>query len=207
LKKTPQVIRTLPRAPFSFPADLDNILKASAENHHHLCPRQVLGARVGLAGISRFDSKILSQDKRLIVFVETDGCFISGLQAAAGVGVNRRTLRIMDYGKIAATFVDSKTERAVRIAPQKNIRSLAADHAQPESKRYFAMLEGYQRMPEDELLSIQSVKLTINLKEWISRPGVKQICSDCGEEIINEREVIINNETYCIACANGAYYE
>ncbi|MEK6222847.1 MAG: FmdE family protein, partial [Chloroflexota bacterium] len=183
------------------------ILKASAENHHHLCPRQVLGARIGLAGISFLGTKIFSRDKRLIVFVETDGCFISGLQAAAGVSVNRRTLRIMDYGKIAATFVDVKAEQAVRIAPQKNIRSMAAEHAQPESKRYFAMLEGYQRMPEDELLSIQSVKLTINLKDWISRPGVKQICADCGEEIINEREVIIKNESYCIACAHGAYYK
>ena len=89
----------------------------ASARHTHLCPRQVLGARIGLAGASALGLDLPRADKRLLVILETDGCFADGIDAATGCTVGHRTMRIEDYGKIAATFVDVETERALRIAP------------------------------------------------------------------------------------------
>lgn len=187
--------------------DLQTILDLSSSWHKHLCPRQVLGARIGLAGAAALGLEIPRQDKRLLAIVETDGCFTSGLEAATGCSVRHRTLRVADYGKIAATFVDVKTGTAVRVAPQLDVRQKALAYAPEEKKHYFAQLVGYQRMPASELLSVQPVHLTTPIEEIVSRAGVRVNCAICGEEIINEREVERDGQLYCQGCVRLAYYE
>lgn len=105
--------------------DLQTILQLSSSRHSHLCPRQVLGARVGLAGAAALGLDLPRCDKRLLVFVETDGCFADGVEAATGCTVGHRTLRVVDYGKIAAVFVDVQAEQAVRVAPRLDVRQRA----------------------------------------------------------------------------------
>jgi formylmethanofuran dehydrogenase subunit E len=186
--------------------DLQAILDLSSSWHKHLCPRQVLGARIGLAGAAALGLEIPRRDKRLLAIVETDGCFTSGLEAATGCSVRHRTLRVADYGKIAATFVDVKTGTAVRVAPQLDIREKALAYAPEEKKHYFAQLVGYQRMPQQALLTIQLVQLTTPIEEIVSRAGVRVNCAICGEEIMNEREIWRGNEPLCWACSQPAYY-
>ena len=187
--------------------NLEPFLEKSAEKHHHLCPRQILGVRMGLAAGSALGMEMPRRDKKMLVLVETDGCFISGVEAASGCSVNRRTMRMIDFGRIAATFIHVKSGQAVRVAPRSDIRERAKLYAPEERRRYFAMLKGYQRMPEDELLSIRPVELKLSIKELLSRPGVRVDCQLCGEEIINEREVIRDGVTLCRACAGDAYYQ
>jgi formylmethanofuran dehydrogenase subunit E len=127
--------------------NLQEILAKSSARHRHLCPRQVLGVRVGLAGAQALGLDLPRRDKRLLIFVETDGCFADGVDVATGCTMGHRTLRLEDYGKIAATFVDVKTETAVRVSPQPDIRDKARSYAPEEKKRYYAQLTGYQRMP------------------------------------------------------------
>jgi formylmethanofuran dehydrogenase subunit E len=186
--------------------DLQTILDLSSSWHKHLCPRQVLGARIGLAGAAALGLVIPRQDKRLLAIVETDGCFTSGLEAATGCSVRHRTLRVADYGKIAATFVDVKTGTAVRVAPQLDIREKALAYAPEEKKHYFAQLVGYQHMPDQALLTVQPVYLTTPIEEIVSRAGVRANCAICGEEIMNEREVWRGNKPLCRACSQPAYY-
>lgn len=185
---------------------LQTILEISASRHKHLCPRQVLGARMGLAGVAALGLEAPRSDKRLLVFVETDGCFADGVEVATGCTMGHRTLRLADYGKIAATFVDVKTETAVRVAPQLDIREKAIHYAPEEKKRYFAQLVGYQKMPDTELLTIQPVRLTTPVRQIVSRAGVRVNCAACGEEIVNEREMLRDGQPYCVACAGSAYY-
>ncbi len=181
--------------------EMDALLVQSAVRHRHLCPRQVLGVRIGLAGAKEFGLDVPRRDKRLFVFVETDGCFISGVEVATGCCVNRRTMRVLDYGKIAAVFVDVTTGEAMRVAPRKDVRHHARDYApHGETRRYFAMLHGYQTMPDDLLLTLQRVELQVPLSEIFSRPGVRVNCDQCGEEIINEREVKQDGKTFCMGC-------
>lgn len=186
--------------------ELQTILELSASQHKHLCPRQVLGARIGLAGAAALGLDVPRTDKRLLIFVETDGCFADGVAAATGCTMGHRTLRLADYGKIAATFVDVKTETAVRIAPQYDVRQKAYTYAPNEKKHYYAQLIGYQRMPDDELLTIESVRLSTPVSQIVSRNGVRVNCAACGEEIINEREVMVAERPLCAACAGPAYY-
>lgn len=188
--------------------DLETLLSESAQRHHdHLCPRQVLGVRMGMYAAKLFQLDLPQKGKRLYAFVETDGCLIDGLVAATGCAVGHRTMRVMDYGKSAATFVDTVTERSIRIIPHPQARRLAARYAPEAPDRWHAQLLGYQAMPANELLLAQDVMLTVSLRAIISQHGHRVICEECGEDVINEREVMLNGRTLCHACARGAYYE
>ena len=186
--------------------DLQAILAISSARHKHLCPRQVLGARIGLAGGEALNLSLPRQDKRMLVIVETDGCFADGIEVATGCTVGHRTLRVEDYGKIAATVIDVKTEAAVRIAPQLDVREKSYTYTPHESRHYFAQLQAYQVMPDAELLCIQPVCLTTPVAAIVSRPIVRVNCEACGEEIINEREVSVTGRLLCKSCAGSGYY-
>ena len=191
---------------FAVAHDLDAILAMSMARHDHLCPRQVLGARLGLAGITALGLSMPRIDKRTLVIAETDGCFIDGLEAATGASVGHRTLRIEDYGKIGATFIDVRTGRAVRLAPLPDIRARAAICVPDARSRYHAQLEAYQLIPDSEMFSVNEVTLATPVRTLISRPGVRVNCEVCGEEIINEREVMCDGLALCRACAGSGYY-
>lgn len=102
--------------------DLDDLLTFSATHHHKVCPRQVLGVRIGLLAGCLLEISLPQPEKRLLAITETDGCFVDGLSAATGCYVGRRTLRIEDYGKTAVTFIDTLTEQAIRVAPRASAR-------------------------------------------------------------------------------------
>ncbi len=185
---------------------LTEILRESSARHNHLCPRQVLGARIGLAGLAALGLQAPVNKNTALVIVETDGCFADGIEVATGATIGHRTLRVNDFGKMAATFVDVKTERAIRIAPALDVRQRALCYASHEPRHYFAQLEGYQIMPDEELLRIQEVVLNPSLAELLSKPIVRVNCDYCGEEIINEREIQMDGTTLCRSCANQGYY-
>jgi formylmethanofuran dehydrogenase subunit E len=200
-------LNPFPKSKVDTMVDLRPLLAASSARHSHLCPRQVLGVRMALAGATSLGLEIPREDKRLLVIAETDGCFLDGLAVAAGVAPGRRTLRIEDYGKIAATFVDVRTGDAIRLAPQPDVRVRALAYAPGESRHYFAQLAGYQVMPEAELFSMTQVVLSLTVETLISRAGVRTNCAACGEEIINEREVMVDGVAYCRSCWGQTYYQ
>lgn len=185
---------------------LDEFLAESAALHRHLCPRQVLGAQMGRLAAELLGLDLPQSDKRLLTIVETDGCFTSGLSVATNCWVGRRTLRIEDYGKVAATFVDTETDIAIRIAPSPTARARAAAFAPEARNRWEAMLLGYQRMTPADIFVWQPVILTTPVAAIISRAGHRATCDRCGEEILNEREVMIGGLTLCRHCAYGGYY-
>ncbi len=188
-------------------ASFTKLLDQTAARHNHLCPRQVIGVRMGIYAAELLDLELPQSDKRLIAFVETDGCFADGVSVATGCSLGHRTMRLMDFGKVAATFVDTKTERAVRIYPHAESRSNARLCLPDARSRWHGQLEAYQVMPVEQMLCWQPVTLTITLKQLISRPGVRVNCAVCGEEIINEREVIVDGQAICRACAGDHYYQ
>jgi formylmethanofuran dehydrogenase subunit E len=145
------------------------------------------------------------KDKRLLTIVETDGCFADGVSAATGCWLGHRTLRCVDHGKIAATFVDTITGTAVRIHPSASSRTLAAQYAPTATDRWHAYLEGYQQMPVEELLIAQPVELISPVETLVSHPNLKAVCAACHEEIFNEREVVVDGEVLCQGCAGQPY--
>ncbi len=188
-------------------SELNDLLNASATHHHKLCPRQVLGVRIGLLAGRLFEMPLPQPDKRLLAIAETDGCFVDGVSAATGCYVGRRTLRIEDHGKIAVTFVDTRTGYAIRIAPHLNVRELARDYAPALARnKWEAQLLGYQHIPDELLLHWHPVELTTPIKQIIGQAGKRVNCEICGEEIINQREVIHEGTILCKSCAGESYF-
>ncbi len=141
-----------------------------------------------------------------MTIVETDGCGADGVAIATGCYVGRRTLRVVDFGKMAATFVHTQTGAAIRIVPRSDSRRLARTYAPDARSRWHAYLHAYQIMPDDLLLSAQEVTLTQSIAEILSKPSARVTCEHCGEEILNEREVRENDRLLCRSCAGAAYY-
>lgn len=185
---------------------LSELLEATAALHHHLCPRQVLGVRMGMLAGEILGLDLPQTDKLLLVIAETDGCFVDGIGVATNCWVGRRTLRIEDLGKVAATFVDTGTERTVRLVPRPGCRQEALACAPEARNRWHGQLLGYQRMAASRLLSVQEVRLIDPLARIVSQPGRKVVCQACGEEIINDRQVVHEGTVLCRTCRGQAYY-
>lgn len=184
---------------------LAELLRQSSALHRHLCPRQVLGARMGMWAGELLAMELPQPQKRLLTIVETDGCFADGVSVATNCWTGHRTLRVEDYGKVAATFVDTHTGDAWRIAPHPLARTRAAAYAPDARNRWQGMLLGYQVMPVDELLVAQPVVLRVSLDSLISSAGARAVCAECGEEIVNERELLVAGRVLCRGCALGGY--
>ena len=187
--------------------DIQPLLEKSMRDHDHLCPRQILGVRIGLAGMKVLGFSEPPKKKQLLVISETDGCFVDGVIAATDCTVGHRTLRVEDYGKVAATFVDVKTGKAVRVAPRLDIRERAIAFAPDEPRHYFAQMQAYQIMPDEVMFNISEVNLVTPVEEIVSKPGMRVNCERCGEEIMNEREVIHKGLILCHSCATVGYYQ
>jgi len=187
--------------------DIQPMLEISASNHSHLCPRQILGVRIGLMGMKTLGFIRPLIEKQLFIISETDGCFVDGIVAATDCTVGHRTLRVEDYGKVAATFLDTNTGRAVRVAPRLDIRVLACNFVPEETRHYFAQMRAYQIMPDEMMMTVQDVTLKVQIEKIISRPGLRQNCDLCGEEIMNEREIYRDGRTLCRACVGDVYYQ
>ncbi|MFN8376677.1 MAG: FmdE family protein [Anaerolineae bacterium] len=186
---------------------LQDVLDQTTAMHKHLCPRQVLGARMGLYAGKLLGLELPQSDKRLYTFVETDGCFSDGVAVATNCWLGRRTMRLMDYGKVAATFVDIEAERALRLHPHPQARTVALSYVPNAHSRWHAQLEAYQIMADEELLSVREVSLNLSMKALLSRAGMRVNCEECGEEILNEREVHVGDRILCRSCFGDSYWQ
>jgi len=184
---------------------LEDCIEQLAQLHERFCPRQVLGARMGLYAGQLLGLDLPQKDKRLFTFVETDGCFSDGIAVATGCRVGARTLRVEDYGKIAATFVDTRSGIAIRVWPQPSARQAAQAFAPDAPSRWHAQRDGYQLMPAEQLLQVEDVVLTEALTEILGEDDVRVTCSVCGEEVIDKRELIVDGQVLCRGCAGSSY--
>lgn len=192
---------------------LNHLLAESAARHDHLCPRQVLGVRLGLYGLKQmglidgdYQPRFDNEDKRLLTIVELDGCGADGIAVATNCAVGRRTLRVMDFGKVAATFVDTQSGRAIRVSPLPTARESAVCQTPDAPSRWHAYLEAYQQLPDDVLFQFRDVTLTTPVAAILSHPDKRATCQSCGEEIINEREVVVDGRILCRPCAGIDLY-
>jgi molybdopterin-guanine dinucleotide biosynthesis protein MobB len=190
----------------NLPENFKQLLDQSTARHDHLCPRQILGVRMGLLAAKILQLELPQSGKRLFTVVETDGCGMDGIAVSTGCSPGRRSMHILDYGKMAATFVDTQTGAAVRIYPHPQSRQLWQQYAPDASDRWHGYLEAYQVMPDEMLLIARRVALNFSLEKTISLPDQRAFCALCDEEIINERQVIVNGLVLCATCAGESYF-
>jgi formylmethanofuran dehydrogenase subunit E len=182
------------------------LLDQSAARHDHLCPRQILGVRMGLLAGKILKLELPQVDKRLYAIVETDGCGMDGIAVATGCSAGRRSLHILDYGKMAATFIDTQTGAAIRISPHPQSRQLWQQYASDAPDRWHGYLKAYRVMPDELLMTARPVELNFSLEKTISLPDQRAVCAVCDEEIINERQILVDGKVLCPTCAGESYF-
>jgi formylmethanofuran dehydrogenase subunit E len=146
--------------------------------------------------------------KKLIVWVEIDRCMTDALSAVTGVRLGRRSLKYFDYGKVAATFLNTETGRAVRVAALDSSRALAdARYAALASKKERQMT-AYREASEAELFKIEFVRVDLRETDAPGRPKTRRTCGNCLEGVNDGREIVGEcGEVLCRPCAGGGYYE
>jgi formylmethanofuran dehydrogenase subunit E len=186
--------------------NLPALLAEAGRHHGHLCPGQVLGLRMAILGCERLGIVQPKSSKRLIVFVETDRCGADAIQTVTGCTLGKRTLKFVDYGKLAATFLDTETGRAVRVAARESSREAAQRFAPEEPDRRQAQLRAYKALADTELFTVEDVNVVLEEDALPGAPTQRTLCESCGEGVNDGREVPSDGRTLCRACAGGAYY-
>jgi formylmethanofuran dehydrogenase subunit E len=189
--------------------DFETLLKGSAEAHGHLCAGQVVGVRMAMLGcelIGLDDPRNLPQIKKIIVYVEIDRCATDAISYVTGVKLGRRSLKFVDNGIMAATFVNLETDRAFRIASTEESRDLAAQYAPDIEDKHAQQLEAYKIMPLEELFIVEEVAVEIPVNDMPGPTRFKSVCQQCGAVVRDKKEVDKNGMVLCRSCAFGTYY-
>ena len=146
------------------------------------------------------------QIKKLIVFVEMDRCTADAVAHVTGAKLGRRSLKFMDYGIMAATFVNLKINKAYRVLSTEEARDLAPVYAPEVTGKYQQQLEAYKRMPDSVLFRVQQVRVSISEFDLPGPTARKVSCSRCGQVVRDHREVMDNGSFLCRPCAGGSYF-
>ena len=191
-----------------FVPTLDELLKEAEVTHGHLCAGQVLGVRMAMLGLEKLGlTDPRGKDrKRLVTFVEIDRCATDAIGVVTGCRLGKRALKFRDWGKMAATFVDLESGKAVRIAAKESSKQKARElHPEIESKNQQQML-AYREMPERDLFDVQWVKVDVSPEELPGYKGERIVCAQCGEGINFKKEVVRDGAILCRSCAGERYY-
>jgi formylmethanofuran dehydrogenase subunit E len=185
------------------------LLEESVRIHGHLCAGQVLGVRMSMLGLREtgIEDPKGRDRKSIIVFVEMDRCATDAVQSATGCSLGHRTMKFMDYGKMAATFVNLKTGNAVRVIAKEGSRQKAKEYFPEIENKYEAQLEAYKIMPDEDLFDLMQVNVKINPEDMPGRPLQRIQCDSCGEYVQDLREIQRNGRVLCRPCADTGYYE
>ncbi|MFU8818952.1 MAG: FmdE family protein [Desulfurivibrio sp.] len=190
--------------------NFEQLLERSTTVHGHICAGQVIGVRLAMIGLREIgiDDPRGSQRKDFYVLVEIDRCATDAIQSVTGCTLGKRSLKWLDYGIMAATFVNLKTGRAVRVTAREESRELAAKYCPEISDRSKQQLAAYRVMPEEELFAIQPVRVQVPKEDLPGKPLRRVQCQSCGDWVQDCREVTgKNGETLCRPCAHGRYYQ
>lgn len=187
---------------------LHEYLRDAEQAHGHLCAGQVLGVRMAMLGLEMLgiDDPHGKDRKRLVTFVEIDRCATDAIGVVTGCRLGKRALKFRDFGKMAATFVDLETSKAVRISAKDSSKDRARELYPKLENKNQQQMRAYAEMPMDELFTTQWVSIQLRPEDLPGYKGERVVCAKCGESIGFGREVLSNGKTLCRACAGESYY-
>jgi formylmethanofuran dehydrogenase subunit E len=187
--------------------ELAEYLDLAAVAHGHLCAGQVLGVRLAMLGLRELGiADPVAEKKRIVTYVEIDRCVTDAVALVANCRLGKRALKFRDWGKVAATFVDLQTGRAVRVAAKESSKKLARDMF-PDMDKGAGQQKAYAELPDAALFDTQWVKVELLPEDLPGFKGPRVVCAECGEGINFKREVVISGRTLCRACAGERYYQ
>lgn len=189
--------------------DLDALLQDAAVAHGHLCAGQVLGVRMAMHGCALLGiEEPRGRDrKRLVTFVEIDRCATDAIGVVTGCRLGKRALKLVDWGKMAATFVDlqrvvdTDVYGGVRLAARESSRELARLRFPDVADKNQQQMRAYRELSDDELFQVEWVQVPLPANEFPGFKGARVACEMCGEGINYKREVMVDGRLLCGGCA------
>jgi formylmethanofuran dehydrogenase subunit E len=188
---------------------IETLLKECERLHGHMCAGQLLGTRMALRGcrLLDIDDPRGADRKKLIVWVEIDRCMTDAISAVTGVRLGKRSLKYVDYGKVAATFLNTETNRAVRIVALESSRNLADERYSEIADKRTRQFRAYSEATDDELFKTELVSVELSEFDVPGSPRSRVICAICEEGVNDGREVVdANGDAICRGCQFRSYY-
>lgn len=165
--------------------------------HGHICTGIVFGVRMARAGLNYLGIDDPAKNKDFLVFVEVDRCLADAIQSVTGCSLGRKRLKYIDYGKMAASFIDMNTSKGVRIVV--NAKENPPDGADPVSY--------WQQFSDEQIFKLEPITVDMRREDLPGKPLRRVNCEICGEKIMDGRDELREGKFICKACADGAYYQ
>jgi formylmethanofuran dehydrogenase subunit E len=187
---------------------LDEYIVLAGQAHGHMCAGQILGLRMAMYGMNLLGIQDPTgrDRKRLVTFIEIDRCATDAIPIVTGCRMGKRALKFRDFGKVAATFCDLKETRAVRVAAREASKERAKQLYPDIADKNQQQMRAYRELPNEELFSLQWVRVTLGPEEFPGYRGERRSCEECGEGINFKREIVRDGRVLCKACAGERYY-
>jgi formylmethanofuran dehydrogenase subunit E len=190
---------------------MELLLLDAEKAHGHLCAGQILGVRMAMLGCARLgiEEPRGKDRKRLVTFVEIDRCATDAIGVVTGCRLGKRALKIRDWGKMAATFVDLADGRALRIAATETSKQRARELYPEIENKNQQQMRAYREMPDEDLFTEEWVRVALDAKEFPGYKGERVTCAECGEGISYERWTVRDGQKLCHGCADpfARYYQ
>ncbi|MGB3211947.1 MAG: FmdE family protein [Desulforhopalus sp.] len=186
----------------------EELLKEATTIHGHVCAGQVIGVRMCMLALSHLklqDPKGIDR-KKLYVFVEIDRCATDAIQTVTGCSLGKRSMKWVDHGVMAATFVNLESGKAVRVTALEEARESSKKYCNDMTDKYARQLEAYKIMPDDELFRTEAVAVDIPPENLPGRPLSRVRCEKCSDWVQDKRDVLVDGKVLCKSCAHGRYY-
>lgn len=184
----------------NFKKEYAALLAEAGQFHGDVCAGIEIGTRMTMCGLRKLgiaDPKGADK-KKLMVFVEIDRCATDAIMALTGCRPGKRTMKVLDYGKMAATFVHLDSKKAVRVA-------LKRKNGKDEDG---AKAPDLANTGDEELFSITDVDVALRPEDMPGKPLRRCRCARCGENIMDAREMEQAGETLCKPCfERKSYYQ
>jgi formylmethanofuran dehydrogenase subunit E len=187
----------------------DEYVVLAEQAHGHICAGQILGLRMALYGLELLgiDDPTGRDRKRLVTFIEIDRCATDAIPVVTGCRLGKRALKFRDFGKVAATFCDLQTERAVRVVALESSKQRAAEMFPDAGDKNACQMRAYRQLPVAELFRTEWVRVHLGPEEFPGYKGARVVCAACGEGVNFRREVERDGRVLCKACAGERYYD
>ena len=199
-------------------AEFHDLLAEAERAHGHLCAGQILGVRMALLALRRLgihqprqkflsDGELNPDRKRPVVFVEIDRCATDAIAVVTGARVGKRALKLRDWGKMAATFVDLDAKvaenlyRGLRVVALETSKARAGE-LYPELPKNDQQMRAYRELPDEDLFAEQWVDVPLPPSEFPGYKGQRLTCDRCAEGINFDRFVHREGQRLCLACAH-----
>jgi formylmethanofuran dehydrogenase subunit E len=178
--------------------DFESYYRKAADFHGHACAGIALGTKMSLAAMRYLGFDPAVKNKKLMVFVEVDRCMTDAVQMVTRCTLGHRSLKFVDYGKFAASFINLESGKGVRATIPESFDS---------SGTIEEVAAKISEMPDAELVILEDIKIELAPTDLPGRSHKRTFCQNCGERVVDGRDVLQDGKVLCRACAGGRYYK